>query len=121
MKTGPNAYKQRSSPGDNFKPNNVVKKLQGDLITTNFLPQGSDDGFFGDELRTKRSMIFKDYAIKLVRMKSGKRWGKRNNTEHGPRPGVAGRHRSGEKDPAATNLTNGFSNELDKAHAHASA
>ena len=54
--------------GDNFKPNNVVKKLQGDLITTAFLPEGSDDGFFGDQT-DKAVNDFQDYAIKSIRMK----------------------------------------------------
>jgi hypothetical protein len=32
--------------GDNFKSNDVVKTMQGNLVKTGFLPQGSDDGFF---------------------------------------------------------------------------
>jgi uncharacterized protein (TIGR02594 family) len=64
---GAQKYNKEQS-GDNFKPNNVVKKLQGDLITTNFLPKGSDDGFFGDQT-DKAVKDFQDYAIKLVRMK----------------------------------------------------
>jgi GH24 family phage-related lysozyme (muramidase) len=44
---GAQKYNKEQS-GDNFKPNNIVKKLQGDLITTSFLPKGFDDGFFGD-------------------------------------------------------------------------
>jgi len=76
---GADAYNKDQS-GDNFKPNNVVKKLQGDLITTNFLPQGSDDGFFGDDT-DKAVNDFQDYAIKLVRMKRSV--GKTENTDTG--------------------------------------
>ncbi|MGB7567344.1 MAG: peptidoglycan-binding protein, partial [Chitinivibrionales bacterium] len=76
---GAQAYNKDQSD-DNFKPNNVVKKLQGDLITTNFLPQGSDDGFFGDQT-DKAVNDFQDYAIKLVRMKRSK--GKTENTDSG--------------------------------------
>jgi peptidoglycan hydrolase-like protein with peptidoglycan-binding domain len=68
----------KDQSGDNFKPNNVVKKLQGDLITTNFLPKGSDDGFFGDQT-DKAVKDFQDYAIKLVRMKRSE--GKTENTD----------------------------------------
>ena len=64
---GAAAYDKPQS-GDNFKPNNVVKKLQGDLITTAFLPEGSDDGFFGDQT-DKAVNDFQDYAIKSIRMK----------------------------------------------------
>ena len=64
---GAAAYDKPQS-GDNFKPNNVVKKLQGDLITTAFLPEGSDDGFFGDQTDTAVNG-FQDYAIKSIRMK----------------------------------------------------
>ena len=64
---GAAAYDKPQS-GDNFKPNNVVKKLQGDLITTAFLPEGSDDGFFGDQTDTAVN-DFQDYAIKSMRMK----------------------------------------------------
>lgn len=54
--------------GDNFKPNDVVKTMQGNLVKTGFLPQGSDDGFFGDD--TEKSLnVFQDYAIKENRMK----------------------------------------------------
>jgi TIGR02594 family protein len=70
----------KEQSGDNFKPNNVVKKLQGDLITTNFLPQGSDDGFFGDQT-DKAVKDFQDYAIKLVRMKRSE--GKTETTDTG--------------------------------------
>jgi predicted chitinase/peptidoglycan hydrolase-like protein with peptidoglycan-binding domain len=76
---GAAAYNKDQS-GDNFKPNNVVKKLQGDLITTNFLPKGSDDGFFGDQT-DKAVKDFQDYAIKLVRMKRSE--GKTENTDKG--------------------------------------
>jgi peptidoglycan hydrolase-like protein with peptidoglycan-binding domain len=76
---GAAAYNKDQS-GDNFKPNNVVKKLQGDLITTNFLPKGSDDGFFGDQT-DKAVKEFQDYAIKLVRMKRSV--GKTENTDKG--------------------------------------
>jgi uncharacterized protein (TIGR02594 family) len=76
---GAAAYNKEQS-GDNFKPNNVVKKLQGDLITTNFLPKGSDDGFFGDQT-DKAVKDFQDYAIKLVRMKRS--LGKTENTDKG--------------------------------------
>src|SRR5271157_882652 len=76
---GAQAYNKDQS-GDNFKPNNVVKKLQDDLITTNFLPQGSDDGFFGDQT-DKAVNDFQDYAIKLVRMKRSV--GKTENTDTG--------------------------------------
>jgi peptidoglycan hydrolase-like protein with peptidoglycan-binding domain len=64
---GAAAYDKPQS-GDNFKPNNVVKKLQGDLITTAFLPESSDDGFFGDQT-DKAVNDFQDYAIKSIRMK----------------------------------------------------
>ena len=64
---GAQKYNKEES-GDNFKPNNVVKKLQGDLITTAFLPDESDDGFFGDQT-DKAVREFQDYAIKPVRMK----------------------------------------------------
>ena len=64
---GAAAYNKDQS-GDNFKPNNVVKKLQGDLIRTIFLPKGSDDGFFGDQT-DKALRCFEDYAIKPDRMK----------------------------------------------------
>ena len=76
---GAQAYNKEQS-GDNFKPNNAVKKLQGDLITTNFLPKGSDDGFFGDQT-DKAVKEFQDYAIKLVRMKRSA--GKTENTDKG--------------------------------------
>jgi lysozyme len=76
---GAAAYNKDQS-GDNFKPNNVVKKLQGDLITINFLPKGSDDGFFGDQT-DKAVKEFQDYAIKLVRMKRSV--GKTENTDKG--------------------------------------
>jgi hypothetical protein len=59
--------------GENFKPNEVVKSLQSDLIKTEFLPKGSDDGFFGDQ--TDQAVNnFQGYAIKTIRMKrnSGK-------------------------------------------------
>jgi hypothetical protein len=54
--------------GDNFKPNGVVKSLQGDLIKTLFLPKDSDDGFFGDQT-DKAVREFQGYAIKTERMK----------------------------------------------------
>jgi hypothetical protein len=73
---GAQTYNKNQS-GDNFKPNNVLKKLQGDLITTNFLPQGSDDGFFGDQT-DKAVNDFQDNAIKSVRMKRSV--GKTENT-----------------------------------------
>jgi peptidoglycan hydrolase-like protein with peptidoglycan-binding domain len=76
---GAAAYNKDKS-GDNFKRNNVVKKLQNDLITTNFLPKGSDDGFFGDQT-DKAVKDFQDYAIKLVRMKRS--LGKTENTDKG--------------------------------------
>ena len=50
------------------------------MITTNFLPQGSDDGFFGDQT-DKAVNDFQDYAIKLVRMKRSV--GKTENTDTG--------------------------------------
>ena len=76
---GASAYNKEQS-GDNFKPNNVVKKLQQDLITICFLPKGSDDGFFGDQT-DKAVKEFQDYAIKLVRMKRSV--GKTENTDKG--------------------------------------
>ena len=54
--------------GNTFKPNGVVKALQGDLIKTLFLPKSSDDGFFGDET-DKAVREFQGYAIKTDRMK----------------------------------------------------
>ena len=54
--------------GDTFKPNGVVKALQGDLIKTCFLPKDSDDGFFGDQT-DKAVREFQGYAIKTERMK----------------------------------------------------
>jgi len=76
---GAQKYNKEQS-GDNFKPNNVVKKLQQDLITICFLPKGSDDGFFGDQT-DKAVKEFQDYAIKLVRMKRSV--GKTENTDEG--------------------------------------
>jgi hypothetical protein len=70
----------KDQSGDNFKPNNVLKKLQQDLITISFLPKGSDDGFFGDQT-DKAVKEFQDYAIKLVRMKRS--LGKTENTNSG--------------------------------------
>ena len=54
--------------GDTFKPNGVVKALQGDLIKTSFLPKDSDDGFFGDKT-DKAVKEFQGYAKKTERMK----------------------------------------------------
>ena len=54
--------------GDTFKPNGVVKALQGDLIKTSFLPKDSDDGFFGDKT-DKTVKEFQGYAKKTERMK----------------------------------------------------
>jgi peptidoglycan hydrolase-like protein with peptidoglycan-binding domain len=76
---GAEAYNKEQS-GENFKPNNVVKKLQQDLITICFLPKGSDDGFFGDQT-DKVVKEFQDYAIKLIRMKRSA--GKTENTDKG--------------------------------------
>lgn len=64
---GASTYDKPQS-GENFKPNGVVKSLQGDLIKTAFLPQGSDDGFFGDKTEAAVKK-FQDYAIKSVRLK----------------------------------------------------
>jgi peptidoglycan hydrolase-like protein with peptidoglycan-binding domain len=53
--------------GESFKPRNVVKALQNDLINTGFLPKGADDGYFGDQT-DKAVQEFQDYAIKPERM-----------------------------------------------------
>jgi peptidoglycan hydrolase-like protein with peptidoglycan-binding domain len=64
---GASAYNKPQS-GDNFKPDGVVKSLQGDFIKTSFLPQGSDDGYFGNNTDAAVKE-FQDYAIKQDRMK----------------------------------------------------
>jgi hypothetical protein len=64
---GASAYNKPQS-GDDFKLNEVVKALQGDLIKTCFLPDGSDDGFFGDNTDAALKE-FQNCAIKEVRLK----------------------------------------------------
>ncbi len=63
---------------ENFKENNAVKSLQSDLIKTGFLPQGADDGFFGDQTDAAVRK-FQEYAIKNGRMKRSE--GKVENTD----------------------------------------
>jgi hypothetical protein len=58
----------KSQEGDTFKANNVVKELQGNLITMGFLETGTDDGYFGDGTDAA-IREFQDYAIKPERMK----------------------------------------------------
>ncbi len=64
---GAGTYNKPQS-GDDFKPNEVVKALQGDLIKTCFLPDASDDGFFGDDTDAAVKE-FQDCAIKSLRLK----------------------------------------------------
>jgi peptidoglycan hydrolase-like protein with peptidoglycan-binding domain len=64
--TGAQKYNKPQS-GETFKPRNVVKALQNDLINTGFLPKGADDGYFGDQT-DKAVHEFQDYAIKPERM-----------------------------------------------------
>jgi hypothetical protein len=57
---------------DNFVPGGIEADLdtstnKGDLIETCFLPEGSDDGFFGDNTDAAVKE-FQDYAIKQVRL-----------------------------------------------------
>jgi hypothetical protein len=64
---GASAYNKPQS-GDDFKPNEVVKALQGDFIKICLLPDGSKDGFFGDQTDAAVRK-FQHFAIKSNRMK----------------------------------------------------
>jgi peptidoglycan hydrolase-like protein with peptidoglycan-binding domain len=65
-----NGAEKYSKPksGQTFKPNNIVKTLQADLIKIKMLPDNSADGFFGDKT-DKAVREFQEYAMKTDRMK----------------------------------------------------